>query len=240
MMNGSYTTDKISWSRTIQPDLSQDMVAVNTDYALQARMNAQYSRPVRKLGLQVTASLQETWNKSLSPVNGIDNINNTLSHQLELSFSNLNSDKWDLRWGGTAELSSANYSLNKELNNNYYNYSGFARIGYRPSDNWNFVLSGDITYYTARSFNDPLTIPLLKAEVTRYIFKNQRGAISLNGFDLLDRNKALLRTSQLNSLIEQRSNIIGRYVMLSFSYKLNRAGRKGDPGAGGIMISPGQ
>jgi hypothetical protein len=238
MMSGSYTKDKISWGRTIQPDLSQDMVAVNTDYALKAIMNAQYARPIRKLGLQVSASLQETWNKGISPVNNTDNINNTLSHQLELSFSNLNNDKWDLRWGGTAELTSASYSLNKELDNKYYNYSGFARIGYRPTDNWSFTVSGDITYYTASSFDDPLTIPLLKAEVTRYIFKNQRGAISLNGFDLLDKNKALSRTSQLNSLIEQRSNIIGRYVMLSFSYKLNRAGRKGDPHAGGLMIGP--
>ncbi len=235
MMNGSYTRDKIGWSRTIQPDLSQDLVATNMDYALQGVLSAQYSRPVRRLGLQVTADLRETWNKSLSPVNGVNNINNTISHQLELSFSNLNSDKWDLRWGGSVELSTASYSLNKALNNTYYNYTGFAKIGYRMTDNWNFSLSGDMTYYAARSFNDPVAIPLLKAEITRYVFKNQRGAISLNGFDLLDRNKAIQRSSQLNYLMEQRSNIIGRYAMLSFSYKLNRAGRKGDNG--GIRIN---
>jgi hypothetical protein len=235
MMNGSYTRDKIGWSRTIQPDLSQDLLAVNTDYALQARLNTQYSRPVRKLGLQVTADLQETWNRTLSPVNGVGNINNSLSHQLELSVSNLNSDVWDIRGGGSVQISTAAYSLNKELNNTYYNYTGFARIGYRPTENWNFLVSGDLTYYAASSFDKPLTVPLLKAEITRYIFKNQRGAISLNGFDLLDKNKAVTRTSQLNYLMEQRSNIIGRYIMLSFSYKLNRAGRKADQG--GIMIN---
>lgn len=234
MMNGSYTRDKIGWSRTIQPDLSQDLLAVNTDYALQATLNAQYSRPVRKLGLQITADLQETWNRTLSPVNGVGNINNSLSHQLELSFSNLNSDVWDIRGGGSVQISTAAYSLNKELNNTYYNYTGFASIGYRPTENWNFQISGDLTYYAARSFDNPLTVPLLKAEITRYIFKNQRGAISLNGFDLLDKNKAVTRTSQLNYLMEQRSNIIGRYFMLSFSYKLNKAGRKADPG--GVII----
>ncbi|MFA6060191.1 MAG: hypothetical protein WC756_18465 [Taibaiella sp.] len=223
--------DKIGWSRTIQSDLSQDLLAVNTDYALQATLNTQYSRPVRKLGLQVTADFQETWNRTLSPVNGVGNVNNSLSHQLELSVSNLNSDVWDIRGGGSVQISTATYSLNKELNNTYYNYTGFARIGYRPTENWNFLISGDLTYYAASSFDNPLTIPMLKAEITRYIFKNQRGAISLNGFDLLDKNKAITRTSQLNYLMEQRSNIIGRYIMLSFSYKLNKAGRKADQGS---------
>lgn len=235
MMNGSYTSDKIGWNRTIQPDLSQDLLAVNTDYALQAVLSTQYSRPVRKLGLQITADLQETWNRTLSPVNGIGNKSNSLSHQLELSISNLNSDVWDIRGGGSIQVSSATYSLNKELNNTYYTYTGFARIGYRPTENWNFSISGDLTYYAAESFDNPLTVPLLKAEITRYVFKNQRGSITLNGFDLLDRNKAVTRTSQLNYLLEQRSNIIGRYVMLSFGYKLNRAGRKADHG--GIRIN---
>jgi len=66
---------------------------------------------------------------------------------------------------------------------------------------------------------------LMKAEVTRYVFTNQRGAVSLKGFDLLDKNKSILRTSQMNYFIEQQSNIISRYFMLSFSYKLNKIGQ---------------
>lgn len=234
-VNGSYTRDKIGWSRNVAADLSQDLLAVNTDYALQGMLHAQYSRPVRKLGVQLTAGLQENWNKTLSPVNGTGNINNTFSHRLEVSCNNLNSDVWDLRGGGSIQVSTAAYSLNKELNNTYYNYTGFASIGLRPTENWNFAVSCDMTYYASRSFDAPVTIPLVKAEITRYIFKNQRGAIGLVGFDLLDKNKAIVRTSQLNFLMEQRSNIIGRYVMLSFSYKLNRAGRKSD--GGGIKIN---
>jgi hypothetical protein len=179
------------------------------------------------MGLNIHTSISETWAQSLNPVNSINNKNNTLSHKLDLSFSNISSDVWDLRWGGNINISDSRYSINKEMNNQYYNYSGFAQIGYRPTAKWNFTASGDITHYTARSFDQPVTVPIVSAEITRYIFANQRGAISLRAFDLLDRNKSVQRISQLNYLMEQRSNTIGRYAVLSFSYRLNKAGTPG-------------
>jgi hypothetical protein len=234
-LSGKYTLDKIDWNRIVQPDLSQDLQTFNTPYASQLRMNTQYARPVRKLGINMSVGLTETWNKSVSGVNGINNTNSTFNHVLDLSFNNLSNDILDIRCGGNIEFSTARYSINRELNNNYFNYSAFASINYRPSKNWNFLLSGDLTRYTAQSFDAPVTVPLLKAEVSRYILPNQRGTITLRGFDLLDKNKSILRSSQLNYLMEQRSNIIGRYLMLSFAYKLNKAGSKGNA-IGGIEI----
>lgn len=231
-INAKYTLNKIDWSRRVYADLSQDMRMINTRYAALLTLNGQYARPVRRLGININVTLNETWSRAVSPVNSVENTNNTLKHELDLEFSNLDNDKWDLRWGGNISISNARYSLNKELNNNYNNYSGFARIAYQPNEHWYFSVSGDVTHYTARSFDAPITIPILKAEVSRYVLPNQRGTITLKGFDLLDRNKAVQRISQLNYLIEQRSNIIGRYFMLSFTYKLNRAGKQ----PGGIKI----
>jgi len=224
MLDGRYTQNKIGWSRQVQPDLSQDMTAANTGNAMQASLRAQYGRPVKKIGLNITAGLEESWNRTLGPVNGTDNVNSSLGHKLTLGFNNLKNDRWDISWGGSIALNSSRFSINDELNNTYYNLNGYAEISYRPDDHWSFTLSGDIDHYAARSFDRPVTIPLVRAEISRYLFKNQRGTISLTGFDLLDRNRSVLRTSQLNYLLEQRSNTIGRYVMLSFAYKLNRTG----------------
>jgi hypothetical protein len=234
-LSGKYTLNKIDWNRVVQSDLSQDLQTFNTPYASQLRLNTQYSRPIRKLGINASVGLTETWNKSVSAVNSVNNTNSTFNHVLDLSFNNLSNDVLDIRWGGNIEFSTARYSINHELNNNYFNYSAFASINFRPTKNWNFMLSGDLTRYSAQSFDAPITVPLLKAEVSRYIFPNQRGTITLRGFDLLDKNKSILRSSQLNYLSEQRSNIIGRYAMLSFAYKLNKAGRKGNS-VGGIEI----
>lgn len=229
-LNMSYTTDKINWDRTINPDLSQDLRLVNTGYQADVTGQVSAGKPLRSLGVGVNATLQEMMARAVSPVNGVDNINTTWTHELELSIDNRKKDRWDVNVGGKINISDSRYSLNKQLNNTYYNYTGFAQLSYRPDDHWYFTVSMDLTHYTARSFNEPVTIPLLKAEVSRTFLKNDRGMLTLKGFDLLDRNTYVQRVSQLNYLMDQRSNTIGRYLMLSFSYRLNKAGNA--PGAG--------
>ncbi|RYZ33342.1 MAG: hypothetical protein EOP49_36035, partial [Sphingobacteriales bacterium] len=235
MLSGQYTSDKIDWNRVVRPDLSQELAMANTPYAAQSRLSTQYARPVRKLGIHASLGFTEMYTRSVSMVNAVSNTNNSFSHVVDLDVHNLNNDVLDVRMGGRVEFSSARYSINRELNNNYVNYSVNARVNFRPSATWNFLLSGDLTHYTARSFDAPVTVPLLRAEVSRYIFPNQRGTITLRGFDLLDKNRSVQRSSQLNYLMEQRSNVIGRYFMLSFAYKLNRSGSKGNS-MGGIEI----
>lgn len=229
-LNMNYTTDKINWDRTINPDLSQDLRLVNTGYEANITGNISAGTPIRSLGIGIDGSLQESFARAVSPVNGVDNINTTWNHTFELSFNNRKKDRWDVNIGGKINISDSRYSLNKELNNTYYNYTGFAQLSYRPDDHWYFTASADLTHYTARSFDEPVTIPLLKAEVSRTFLKNDRGMLTLKGFDLLNRNTYVQRISQLNYLMDQRSNTIGRYVMLTFSYRLNRAGNA--PGKG--------
>ena len=48
--------------------------------------------------------------------------------------------------------------------------------------------------------------------------------LKLEASDLLDKNTGIERISELNYLVEKKSNIIGRYLLLSFKYKLNRFG----------------
>ncbi len=233
-LQGNYIQNNITYSRMIAADLSQQLECVNTPYQLSGTLDLAYSRPVKAIGLNLDVRLNETWAQGISPVNGVNNSNNTLTHTLDLSFNNIKSDTWGLHWGAAVSLSDSRYSVNKEMNNKYNNYSGFARLNYRPDASWHISVSGDITHYTARSFDQPLTIPLVGAELSRYIFAHQRGAISLKAFDLLDKNKAIERSSQLNYLMERKSNTIGRYIMLSFSYRLNKAGNA----PGSIKLKP--
>lgn len=47
-------------------------------------------------------------------------------------------------------------------------------------------------------------------------------------WDLLNRNKIIQRFGELNYLREIRWNSIGRFVMLSFTYRLNKFGGQGN------------
>lgn len=226
-LNLNYTKDKINWSRTIDEQFRQTATLINVkdDYA--ASGNIDFSTPIRKLGMKINAGISESWNRGMNYVNGIENTNTNLSHNFSLSLENRKKDKWDIIAGGSLRITDARYSVQETLNNRYMDYSYYTEIRFTPSEKWNFFVSADVTSYNDQSFGESLTVPLIAAEVNYYFMKNNRASLSLQGADLMNKNKGITRISEMNYLRETRTNIIGRYVMLSFKYRLNKMGGNG-------------
>lgn len=230
-ISGGYTHDKISRAVTINnANLSQISTVMNVPDDYNARLNLQYGTPIRNLGIKGEVSFSEKYNRGITLVNDVQNITTGYTHELTLKLGNRKKEKWDIEVGGSISLTDVRYSVQQSMNNVYYNTAGFAELSYRPNDRWYFALSGDVTRYDARSFQSAVTIPLLRSEVSYYFLKANRGVLTLEGFDLLNQNKGLRRISQQNYLAEVRSNIIGQYFMLSFKYRINRAGKAGSGG----------
>lgn len=225
-LNGRYVNNSIGSSSSVQNNLTQEITSVNTPYSANATFDISYSRPVPKLGLRAQLGFAERWNRAFNIINDVENKTRNMDHTISLNFSNLKSDQWDLRLGGDLQLSDVRYSINEQMNDLYFNYSCKASIGYFLKNNWRFVLDADVRRYAARGFGGPVTIPLIGAEINSFFLKNQRGSITLRAFDLLDQNQNVHRYGQLNTFGESRTNTIGRYVMLTFGYKLNKGGRK--------------
>ena len=74
------------------------------------------------------------------------------------------------------------------------------------------------------SFGESSTIPIVNFEISRYLLKNKRGTLTIRGSDLFDRNRIVQRFSELNYLREVRTNSIGQFLMLSFTYRINKFG----------------
>jgi hypothetical protein len=219
-VGGTYTKDKINFARSIDNNLSQSLTLVNVSDDYRADANIDFSTPIRKAGVNTHASARETWNRGINFVNGIQNINTI--HELTLSFSNRKKEKWDVNIGSTMQFTNARYSLEQSLNNNYFNITYFSELSFTPNDHWHFSATADITQYNARSFNESVSVPLLRAEVSRYFLKSNRGVLTIEAFDILNKNTGISRISEMNYLQQRQSNIIGRYVMLSFKYRLNK------------------
>jgi len=230
-LNATYTKDKINWARTINDNLGQTLNLINVDDDFRISGNMDFSTPIRPLGINFKAGVRESWNRGINLVNGVENINTNFGHRFSLSVDNRTKKKWDVVAGGAVSLTDAKYSLQESLNNRYTDFSYFTEIQFNPNDKWNFMLSADVTNYNDQSFGESISVPLVAAEVSYFFMKNNRASFSLQGADLLDKNKGITRVSELNYLRETRSNIIGRYVMLSFKYRLNKFG-----GGEGIVI----
>ncbi len=232
-LNGTYTHDKINMSRNVnEQSLAQEISYVNVNDDYRADANMEFSTPIRKLGISVELGLGETYNRAFTPVNGLTNINTNYTHSAELTLKNRNTDKISVSVGGSIKYTDAQYSIQSSLNNKYYSLSYFTDINYTPTSKWNLSFTADVSQYQSQSFKNTITIPLLQAEVSRYFLKANRGSISLKAFDILNRNSGIQRVSELNYLQETRSNIIGRYLMLTFKYKLSKLG----DGGGGPKI----
>jgi hypothetical protein len=235
-LSAGFTKDKINWSRTVNDSLGQSNTLVNVpeDYNITGHLD--FSTPIRKLGVTIHASLRENWNRGISLVNGIENTNTNLGHRLTLSIDNRKKEKWDINVGGTLRLTDARYSLYSSLNNRYYDWTAFAELRFNPNDRWSFETTADITSYNERSFGSGVSIPLIGAEINHHFLKNKRGTITISAFDILNKNKSINRISELNYLRETRSNVIGRYALLTFKYRLNKFESHGN----GISVSMGR
>jgi len=231
-VSASYIKNKINWDRTVDERLAMTNTLQNFDFDYNVSGNIDFSTPIRRLGLKVHLNLDESWNKGLNLINGIENEYSNLSHRASFSIDNRKKEKWDVNTGVAVTITDSKYSVQKELNNTYFNMSWFAEARFTPNDSWNFEVNTDITNYTDKSFDEELNIPLLGAEISHFFLTNKRGTLTLKGFDLLNQNKLVNRFGELNYLREIRSNSIGRFVMLSFTYRLNKFGKS----PGGIDI----
>ncbi len=223
-VHGSLTAiaDKINWSRRVNPDLSQELLPVNVASDYTGRFSAEFSTPVRKLGITTRIRTTQTYNRGINLINGLENVNLNYGQEYGLTIENRKKEPWDIAVGATLSLSDARYSVQSSLNNRYSNVGGFAEVRFTPSSRWNTGISMDVTRYNAQSFNEIVLVPLVKWEMQYSILKARRGSLGLEVFDLLNKNTGVQRISELNYLQERRANIIGRYVMLSFKYRLNK------------------
>ncbi len=227
-LNGTYTVDKINWKSSVDENLIQSSTLINVNDDYRASANVDFSTPIKKLGLKVDLSIEESWNKGINYINDIENENTNLSHRFSLSFENRKKKKWDVVTGAGVTLQNSWYSVQNSLNNHYFDFSWFGEIRFNPSDSWNFEVIADVTNYNDLGFDKSIQVPLLSAEISYHFLKNKRAQLSLNGYDLLNQNTGVQRLNELNYLRVIQSNSIGRYVMLSFKFRLNKFGGNGN------------
>lgn len=233
-ISGRYVRDKINLTRTINPDLSEDLSYANfrDDYSLNG--HAEYSMPVRRLGINLSLALNEQFNRGTNMVNEVLNTNTTFTHGGKVGIGNRKKEHWDAEVSLAAAYTDSKYSLQQSLNTSFVQYIADARLEYRPNSALFFSASANVERYQSTAFADAITVPLLQASASWYFLKARRGALTLDAFDLLDRNRGIQRFSRFNYLVEERSNTIGRYFLLSFKYRLSATGRSN--GGGGVRM----
>jgi hypothetical protein len=216
---GGYTQDKIDYAVNINEQLIQTTMPVNTRAKTLWSMNADYSTPIRSLGINYQISLLESWSKSLSFVNDEQNETKTLNHSITMSVENRNKEKYRLNLGATVNLTQYDFSISDIPDDQFLNLSYFSNLRYTPNKKWNFTAVANVTSYNAQSFDESVIIPLLTTSLSYSFLQAEKATIRLTAFDLLNKYTGIERISTANYLTQSEWNTIGRYLMLTWTYQ---------------------
>lgn len=221
-MQVSYVQNKINFSKTILPDFSESYTFVNVDDDISASVGADFNTPIRPLKVNISLDLSESYEHGINYVNAEENIVNAFTHKADLSFDNRKKDFFDVQIGGSLKYTQTDYSIETGQRGDYVTNSLYMNLSVTPDSLWRIAFNGDVSEYTVTGFEGSTIVPLLSAELSRFILKSNRGTITLKAYDLLDKNKGVSQSSAYNYLRQEQSNSIGRYFLLSFKYRINK------------------
>jgi hypothetical protein len=218
----------------------QTVEAVNVNGVYNVNARVMVNMPIAGTKLSMNSTLSANYGNSVNyskPANYTDTVNNPygfqnstgntgVSETFRMTFRN----DW-LELTGTYRLgyNRADYSLANKATTNYFNHStgGDVFINF-PLD---IILSSRVNYNFYRGYDDQTNRDMVmwNADLSKQIFRNKRGTIKLSIYDILKQNKNYSRTTTDNYIEDVRSNTIGSFLMLSFSYRFNSFGAGNQP-----------
>ena len=240
-VTATYTKNPIISSQTVSPSLVRVTKPVNVADNVNLTANISLGVPIRKLKSRF----------NIGPTGVYSRGTNVLNDQ--------SSYIWQQTYGGTVRYNlsigeifsldlSANlshqettYEFNTANNQVYFNktYSAETYVTFlkRNQFNTNF----DYYIYNSQTTSYNQTIPLWNMSVSRFVMKNNVGEVKLGVNNLLDQSISVAQSATSNYLQQQVTNNLGRYIMLSFTYSLNKqlnpnAGMRNGGGGGGMRI----
>jgi hypothetical protein len=226
----SFTKQAIVYADEIQTNGARKSRPVNANGNLTFFTNASYGFTIKPLKIRVDAALGYNYLKNIAFINGATNTisNNTINPSL--SFNYTLADKLDVRTTANLRLNKAKYSLQEQLNTNFVTQAYAMELtNYLP---WGLVVNNNFNYIinTGRSNGFNTNIPFWNASLAKSFLKNKRAELKLAVFDLLNKNIGINRNANQNYIEDLSYNVLQRYFMATFTFRLHKAGGSGTPG----------
>lgn len=208
----------------------------NADGVYNAMANISWGIPIRAIRSNLNTNTVISQSRNVNFVNTQKNIINNTSVTQDLNLNFVHKEALDLTLGTNVSYNRVGYSITKQSNTKYWNqeYSLDANI-YFPHG---FSLASEFTFTRntgyATGFNT--NVSLWNAGIAKQLFKNKKGEVRLQVFDILNENIGISRSANQNYIEDVSSRILNRYFLLSFTYNISRFAGKSVPAQQGPNI----
>ncbi|MGB0166746.1 MAG: outer membrane beta-barrel protein, partial [Luteibaculum sp.] len=220
-INSTYTENAIVQQKQIDSQtLVQESQPVNFGDRSSLGGSLGFSTPIKPLGISFDTDIESQLTDGNSIINGQTNGVNSVMYGMSASIGNRKKEVVDAEIGYNWEQTDTKYSLQSRLNNRYTKQGVFADLSLYFGDKWVISSSFDYSRYSNSQVNNSVSVPLWNAELTRNFLENNRGSLTLQVFDILNRNTGVEQFASENYIGQQVSNVLNQYFMLTFNYKL--------------------
>lgn len=240
MVNVNYTENAIVNSQSIDERQVRTIMPVNVKDNLMLNSNVNLGFPIKQLNSSFSVGPNLTYQKGLNLINEMEDV---------IKISNLGGNiRYDYNWkenvnvGLSANLSRQRtaYDFSPEQNQLFFNqnYNAEANINFLK----NYTVGGNFNYllYKSETTDFRESIPVLNLSISRFILKGQKGEIKLSGQNLFNQNVGVSQRADVNFIEQTVTNNLGRFILLSFTYKLNNnlnpMNNMPRPGGGGVRM----
>jgi len=216
---------QFSTSETVDEDLVTYLRPINVEGGEERGVWSNLSFPIVKNKFTVRTYFRYSLGSRPSLVNNIENVTRREAFRpsFRLSFTpNSNfSLSSDCRFNITNTEYDINTSQNQRIINNNYNVTLNTKLVAKIFGSTSFNYSTNVN----ERFSFEENVPILNASLYRNFLPENKLEVRISAYDLLGRSQNISQSTFGNSVFFSRSNVIGRYFMLSLSYNIR--GMKG-------------
>ncbi|MDB9882143.1 TonB-dependent receptor family protein [Bacteroidia bacterium] len=201
---------------------SQLVNPINIDGQYTANAFVTYGFPVSKIKSNLNLNLSTGIANIPSIINDVKANTFNQNYGLGLVISSNISEKIDFTISTESNFVVSSNSLNSSLNNEYLVQT--SKIKYDWIMPLGLTFRTQLQHQEYFGLNDLLNnrVLLWTAGIGKQLFKNKRGEVQLSMYDMLGQNNNVAQNFYDSYYEETNSNVLTRYVMLSFSYNLRK------------------
>ena len=218
-----YTTNDIANSQSVDPaTFVRTSKPVNVKDNLQVRGNFSFGVPVKKLNSRFSIGPTVSYTNGINLLN--DQENRTKQQTMGGTFRYNYTYKEILIIDLSTNLNRQHteYDFNQQQNQAFFNKTYTAEVNLNILKNYQINSSYNYFEYRSETTNFSQAIPILNFGLSRFLFKNNVGELKVGVNNLLDQSLSVNQTASANFLQQTTSNNLGRYLMVSFTYALNK------------------
>lgn len=192
--------------------------------------------PAKGLKLNLNTNANVSYTRDISLINDIENVGNTWVATPSLGLSSNISENTDFTLSGSSAFNTVRNSVRSELNQTYFTHTVRTSATFILRDSsssfWDgWLCTGDFSYIVtsglASGYNQ--SVPLLNFGIGKRLFDGN-GEIKLSVFDALNQNNSITRNVGSGYIEDVQTNVLRRYLLLSFTYNLRIWNTSGSSG----------